>query len=602
MPLPGVATIIAASMAISSSQNANDLLGYLERILLEGFVKRNIRITSYAADGTGTERSVQKLLTNLAPATKEYIIKHPGKGRPDITLKIPLFGPNRQPIVMIQDSKHAAKTYRNNAFSGARLLILGNYVVLYSHFRAIAFEGGPLYNRDVEKIDRQDDNAATRFGSGDVLQWLIENHPELLGPIVFLFVKYELIDGYQSRSMRHIERAQLALRALFFMEMWEQFLNEAGYPKAKHFLSHEACDITRFLIHGLLQLIIVYRDLLDDVYPLLPWLLSTEVCEHVFGLCRQIVKDFTEMDFIYMIPKLFIRLREHALFSHFSDGKERASGYNHTYTDNCGVNLVNLSIYPTDNEINNIAQVAYEEAENLWALLGAPPMLFTDSAVKLPSIHAWFAEPSFGDRTETSDDNGQLEEEEIDSDYESCVGGWDSDDEEPSEAAQIQDVLNYLEKVSLDSFAQEDEVNNLACAAVALSVQDEMTMYVFLVRIVLMLQLTCFLDMSYLSQPTKKSQNFMLKTMSGYLTTSPPVTYHLLIFLTSHQMHSTRTKLAHPLSASKNSFNFASHIKQSRRQQVFERVPLGHSTTPRLRRMFRNRRLNGKACCVDLTK
>ena len=119
--------------------------------------------------------------------------------------------------------------------------------------------------------------------------------------------------------MKHIECAQLALRALFFMEMWEQFLDTVGYPKAKHFLSHEACDITRFLIHGLLQLIFVYWDLLDDVYPLLPWLLSTEVCEHVFGLCRQIVKDFTDMDFIYMIPKLFIRLREHALFLHFSD-------------------------------------------------------------------------------------------------------------------------------------------------------------------------------------------------------------------------------------------------------------------------------------------
>ena len=353
--------------------------------------------------------------------------------------------------------------------------------MIYSHFRAIAFEGGPLYNRDVEKVDRQDDSAATRFGSGDVLRWLIENHPELLGPINFLFVSYELIDGYQSRSMKHIERVQVALRALFFMEMWEQFLDKAGYPKAKHFLSHEACDITRFLIHGLLQLIFVYRDLLDDVYPLLPWLLSTEVCEHVFGLCRQIVKDFTEMDFIYMIPKLFIRLREHALFSHFSDGKERASGYNHTYTDNHGVNLVDLSVYPTDNEINDIAQIAYEEAENLWALLGAPPALFADSTVKLPSIHAWFSEASFGNHPKPSDDDGL--EDEIDSDHDSCVGDWDSDDdeEEPSGAAQIQNALNYLEKVSLDNFAQEDEVNNLACAAIALSVQDEMTMCVYLI-------------------------------------------------------------------------------------------------------------------------
>jgi len=153
---------------------------------------------------------------------------------------------------------------------------------------------------------------------------------------------------------------------------WKCGKTSSRRPKAKHFISHEACDITRFLIYGLLQLIIVYRDDLDGVYPLLPWLLSTEVCEHVFGLCRQIIKDFTILDFYYMISKLFIRLHEHALFSKFSDGKERASGYFHTYTDNRDVDLVALSIYPSNDNLDDAAKIAYE-AENLWTLLGAPP-------------------------------------------------------------------------------------------------------------------------------------------------------------------------------------------------------------------------------------
>jgi hypothetical protein len=139
-----------------------------------------------------------------------------------------------------------------------------------------------LQNRDVEKLDRQDDAAATCLGSADVLEWLAKHYPHLLGVIIYLFVSYELIAAYQNRRMKHLERAQLALRALFFMEMWEEFLEKAGYPKAKHFLSHEACDIIRYLIHGLLQLVVIYRDNLDSVYPLFPWLLSTEPCEHVF--------------------------------------------------------------------------------------------------------------------------------------------------------------------------------------------------------------------------------------------------------------------------------------------------------------------------------
>ena len=97
------------------------------------------------------------------------------------------------------------------------------------------------------------------------------------------------------------------------------------------------------------------------MYPLLPWLHSTEPCEHVFGLCRQILQDFTMHDFQFMIPKLFIRLREAALFgpSHLSDGKERASGYTHNYRDTRDIDLNALSTFPSDHEIQEAA-VTYD--------------------------------------------------------------------------------------------------------------------------------------------------------------------------------------------------------------------------------------------------
>ena len=434
-------------------------------------------VVSYAADGTGVERSVQQLLTLTAGSFHDFIIKHPGEGHPNITLRIPLFGEQQQPIAMVQDAKHGSKTFRNNAYSGARLLILGNYPVMYSDFRRIAFEDGPLYHRDVEKLDRQDDNAATRLFSGDTLQWLTDHYPECLGPIVYLFVFGELIDAYQNRKMKPIERILLALRAYFFMEMWEHFLEKAGYPKSKHFLSHEACDITRYLIHGLIKLVVIYRDFIPATYPLLPWLLSTEVCEHVFGLCRQIVKDFTMLDFYFMVPKLFLRLREAALFSQFSDGKARASGYHHTNTDNRDIDLVALSTYPSNDEINDAAKVAHEEAENLWTLLGSSPVT-TGSSKLLPSIRSWFTEKSpegSARATDHGDIQVQFVDEEFDSDYNFGGDSANSDDED-CEGEQIQRALDKWEVTSVKSFREEDVVNNLAFAAVALSIEDSMTM------------------------------------------------------------------------------------------------------------------------------
>jgi hypothetical protein len=467
VPMPGIPPIIAAGMAIPDTLDAEQLLEYLQ-ILLHGFLERGLKIVAYAADGSSVERSIQRLLEETATGHKEIVIQHPSPEHGDIVMSIPLFGSQQQPIVMIQDSQHGAKTYRNNAFSGARLLVLGNFTAYYEHFRRLGVENGPLFLRDVEKIDRQDDGAATRFFSGDAIAWLVEHYPDLLGPIVYLFVFGELIDAYQNRHIEHIERMRMGLRAYFFMEIWEKFLDKAGYSKAKHFLSKEACGITHTLIQGLIKLIIIYRDHLPDIYPLLLWLLSTEVNEHVYGLCRKIAPDFTLHDFIFMVPKLLIQLREFALFGHFSDGKERASGYAHLYGDTRKINLKALSTFPSNEQINDAARDAYQQAENLWSLLEVVPASLSDNIFRLPSIQSWFVDDNVSGGIGAS-------EEEVDSDYEDGV----DDDGAPfdeSDGAKIQKALDELEGISLGSFAEEERVNNLAFAAVSLTINTSIAM------------------------------------------------------------------------------------------------------------------------------
>ncbi|KZP19765.1 hypothetical protein FIBSPDRAFT_790399, partial [Athelia psychrophila] len=417
IPVPGLPTIIFSGFGISDSLKAEDLLEFLKTLLLNGLLAHKVPVCNYAADGAGTERKAQMLLTQLARATHTLRFPHPGKSQTELCFDIPLFGDQLQPVVMIQDSKHCGKTIRNNAFTGARLLILGNYVVHYHQFRAIAFENGPLYRRDVEKTDRQDDAAATRLGAAATLEWLITKQcPDFLGPSVYLFVLYELIDAYQSRTMKHIDRVQLVFRAKFFMEMWADFLDAAGYSQSKHFVSSQARDIIRSLTDGLIQLIVVYRDFSGGVFPLLPWLLSTEACEHIFGLCRQIQKDFTELDWNYMVSKLHIRLREHFLFKDFSDGKGRAGGYDHTYTDSRGVDLSSLAIFPSNAEIADRMEIGYAEAHSIWTLLGWSPTPGSQKA--FAPVSTWFksqsGEANNGSDVDKYDDEKDWDDEEDD--------------------------------------------------------------------------------------------------------------------------------------------------------------------------------------------
>ncbi|KAI0070186.1 hypothetical protein K474DRAFT_1713553 [Panus rudis PR-1116 ss-1] len=255
IPVPKVQPIIVAALSISNNANASELFPYSKRLITE-LISRGVHVAGYATDGATTERSVADLLDSEAPKHTTYTIPHPQSSHPAIQVSVPCFGPHGEeiPVVPLQDSKHGRKTYRNNAHSGSRLLVLGNEVMMHVHLRRVAFSGGPLFRRDVEEMDKQDDDSAERAFAEKVISWLSENHREQhLGAIIYLFIFGELVDAYQNREIAHAERVGMVLRTYFFVEAWENFLDAAGYSKTKHFLSRQACDIARRLVTGFLH-------------------------------------------------------------------------------------------------------------------------------------------------------------------------------------------------------------------------------------------------------------------------------------------------------------------------------------------------------------
>jgi hypothetical protein len=177
-----------------------------------------------------------------------------------------------------------------------------------------------------------------------VLQYLADHHPDSVGEIVYLFVFGELIDAYQNQSISHMEHLKLVLHAQYFLDLWVTFINHTGYKHSQYLLSQEALDITQIIIEGYITLLYIHHDYVPYIFPLFPWLHSTEACEHAFGEAWQIVKDSTLLDLINMIPKLHIKIYEAVLCAQGSDPKAHAAGYNHTYVDSTGINIPVLSI------------------------------------------------------------------------------------------------------------------------------------------------------------------------------------------------------------------------------------------------------------------
>ncbi|PPQ85038.1 hypothetical protein CVT24_010456 [Panaeolus cyanescens] len=366
---PEVTPIIVAALPITDKLGAVNLFPLLRRVL-DGLIDHGFRVVSYASDGTEVERKVQEMLLDLGE-TKQYVISNPQARRPNTVIRYTVY--RGQAICIVQDSKHALKTCRNNLFSGARLLTLGNHIAAYRRIRQILDDRGPIRKRDVEKLDRQDDNAASRLFSSATLKHLVDHHKDdALGEIVYLFVFGELVDAFQNRSISHLKRIRMVLRARYFLDTWTAYLQACQYPIHRYHLSRECLAILDIVIQSMIALVIIHRDYVDGDSPLFPWLNTTEPCEHVFGCARQVVKDFTYLDFIYMVPKLRIQLREATLHSHISDSKASGAGYTHTYFDFDfqGSQLAIFAQFPSDQDILDLCPLASQEADSLWSTLG----------------------------------------------------------------------------------------------------------------------------------------------------------------------------------------------------------------------------------------
>lgn len=255
----------------------------------------------------------------------------------------------------------------------------------------------------------------------------------------------------------------MVLRARYFFTIWDRFLDCAGYsPAKKYSFSRECRDIIQFLINGFIGLLYVHRDL-EETTPFLPWLHSSEACEHVFGMCRRIVPDFCYTDFLHMIPKLRVSLRRAGLRARVSDGKERARGYNITYFDTYGMDPLVLAAYPDDTEISNIATAAYDEAGALMTLLGVDPDTLRVVGRRFPSLTKQVPAPIDTDNSDS------------DSDFES-----DSDVEDSAYTF----VAALATATSSNGFrlganaAERREMETYGNAAAALAVEDHMSAYV----------------------------------------------------------------------------------------------------------------------------
>ncbi|KAJ7201855.1 hypothetical protein GGX14DRAFT_571116 [Mycena pura] len=457
IPFPGIPPLAFAILPIGLKITASELTKYQLRVMF-GLAERKFRFISNVADGAAVELNCQEQVAK-AGRSIPHKIDPPSEYPNAEAINVPLYAFQENIYINTQDAPHARKTARNNIFSGARGLVLGDFVVHYKQLydMAMTVADPTLYERDVIRADRQDDNAAHRVFSAATLQGLALNVEENMGLIIFLFVIGDLIDAYESRTMSHAERAKVALRARLFLATWKTFLLKMGYPVQRHYLPPGATKIFHTLVDGLLGLILIHRDhLSSSTVPLLPWKHESMANERIFSALRSIFPEMSLVQVLLALPNIQATMSraKQALFSAASY-KRVANGYTFSdSTDDATINFGNLATFPTDLELTAAYGQAIEENDMLWTLLNVHVGNLVDAT----------APERFVAPVDTSDDQENHLAEE-DSVSEAVIIDLGMRDE-------LQEALDAVQNVTGLLKSDEQEIDACAYAAAALVVDS----------------------------------------------------------------------------------------------------------------------------------
>lgn len=389
---PGVAPFLLAAFAIGEKADAESLLPATLEVLSQlGRVDLLRRLTSIVSDGAAVERRIQQL-TMERFSRESTTIHTPNPAFGDVVIEYALMGGSR--VVFGMDEKHTAKNVLNAQSTGARVLTLGNDVATYSQLLKVVQEtGSPLFKRDVVKRDRQDDQAMERYLSAELMSHLIDRNPKRIGFIVYLYVFGEMHSAVQSRSLPHTKRAEMLLTLEYFLQGWQYFVQRHPDCTGENFIPRQLHHIIQQLIRACLGLMYIFRTYHGNrSEPLLLWRHMTEALEHFFASMRRSgVQEFDLVEFGNAAKKALtlMDLEMRLLSGKDPTGQETRTriGYHHTYGAQADLNLVNLSIFPSDVQMSRIAlKVSFPSA-----CLGLLP--FLKLSITIPPFVGQLASP-----------------------------------------------------------------------------------------------------------------------------------------------------------------------------------------------------------------
>lgn len=209
---------------------------------------------------------------------------------------------NVNTFISLQDIIHIGTKLRNRLLNSSIVLYLGTHIVSIAHINQLiercAKEIHGLVRSDVFPEDRQNYRSLEKMMEDRVLNALAEYVADSEATVEYLKICKMLTSSFLENNLTPIERIENIWYALYFLRIWRKWITTHNeYSLKENFISSNAFNCVEINAHALIELIVKLRSAgLPDLF--LPWMFSSQPCEHMFRSFRSMgTINFTKINF-----------------------------------------------------------------------------------------------------------------------------------------------------------------------------------------------------------------------------------------------------------------------------------------------------------------
>ncbi|EIW73938.1 hypothetical protein CONPUDRAFT_78411 [Coniophora puteana RWD-64-598 SS2] len=264
--------------------------------------------------------------------------------------KVPTFEGTGPPATD-PEASHIEKNCRNGEENGVCVLTVGNHLIASSILISLQkWPGNRMIEKDIINTNKQDEGAAIRLHHSNVLLACTTAADGAAEPTVLEEIWY--FDSYKcSKDDEHghispVSRIFLSLQTFWFIDA--------------------SCD-------AFIKLLITHREHYPHV-PFLPWQHGFLPLEKLFGIARQLMPNFSYVEFLNILRQ--IEIRQQSLLHLAQNGvhkhRGKMQGYVHDITleNLTSDDLKRFCEWPTNAEICELVDMTWEEVIALLTDIG----------------------------------------------------------------------------------------------------------------------------------------------------------------------------------------------------------------------------------------